>query len=265
MNYFETEQHKQNAKLGLEVARKQLKVKEEERHFQYSLDPTKCLFCNSILDYKDKNKKFCSKSCAAKYNNKLRVPRNKESREVTSKTLKEKYEKGILIPTKFFGNKFGQKYDLSLSERVCEICSSKFIVKCFDKRKTCSSECRTKLIFKSRKYQNGKRKNILYNNKIQGEVLLESSWEFIIAEFLDNLNINWIRPEPIRWFDDSNKKHLYYPDFFLVDYNIYLDPKNPYCMQRDKNKLEQVSKEIKLIYGDVNKLKDIIKTLVLNQ
>jgi len=66
-----------------------------------------------------------------------------------------------------------------------------------------------------------------YICKDGSEVLLDSSWEEQLAIRLDQLNINWIRPEdPIQWLDKEGKTHNYFPDFYLTDYNIYIDPKN---------------------------------------
>ena len=82
--------------------------------------------------------------------------------------------------------------------------------------------------------------------------MLDSSWELAVAEYLDNNQIIWERPkQPIPYcVNGKNKK--YYPDFFLPEYNLYLDPKNPYRLQVDRQKIEQVSKTIVLIVGDVN-------------
>lgn len=68
-------------------------------------------------------------------------------------------------------------------------------------------------------------------------VLLDSSWEIALAKRLDELNISWTRPKPIKWIDKNNKLRNYFPDFYLVDYNIYLDPKNPYVVKSQKEKL----------------------------
>ncbi len=77
------------------------------------------------------------------------------------------------------------------------------------------------------------RKNpILYNG-----ILLDSKWELELAIRLDNLNIKWIRPEPLKWVDENKLTHNYFPDFYLIDYNLYLDPKNKFCYSVQKNKI----------------------------
>jgi hypothetical protein len=69
-------------------------------------------------------------------------------------------------------------------------------------------------------------------------VLLDSSWELALAIRLDELNIKWIRPERIMWIDKNNLKRSYYPDFYLNDYDMYLDPKNPAAYQNQIEKIE---------------------------
>lgn len=77
------------------------------------------------------------------------------------------------------------------------------------------------------------RKNpILYKN-----IILDSKWELALAIRLDELNIKWIRPEPIKWTDKTGVTHNYFADFYLVDYDLYLDPKNPHVINMQKEKL----------------------------
>ena len=77
-----------------------------------------------------------------------------------------------------------------------------------------------------------RKKMIEYNG-----IMLDSSWELALATRLDQLKIKWIRPDPIKWTDASGVRHNYFSDFFLVDYNIYLDPKNPHAIKVQSDKL----------------------------
>lgn len=65
----------------------------------------------------------------------------------------------------------------------------------------------------------------------------------------------------IKWVDKNQKERRYYPDFYLIDFDVYLDPKNPYVMDRDKEKLEIVCKQISLIFGDISVVKDYVNQL----
>jgi len=49
---------------------------------------TKCLFC----DKETSNPRFCSKSCAAKFNNTRRKPRTEESKRKVQENLKAYYK-----------------------------------------------------------------------------------------------------------------------------------------------------------------------------
>lgn len=68
--------------------------------------------------------------------------------------------------------------------------------------------------------------------------MLDSSWEEALAKRLDSLSIDWIRPDPINWIDDEGKSHNYFPDFYLTQHEMYLDPKNDivYNMSLKKTK-----------------------------
>jgi hypothetical protein len=87
---------------------------------------------------------------------------------------------------------------------------------------------------------------IKYKTKEGSIVYLQSSYEIELAKELDINNINWIRPKPIMWLDDMGVNHRYYPDFYLTDFDVYLDPKNDYLQKIDKRKIELVSKQNKV-------------------
>lgn len=67
----------------------------------------------------------------------------------------------------------------------------------------------------------------------------DSKWEVRVAETLDLHGIKWERPRTgFVWNDHGNK---YYPDFYLPDYEVYLDPKNSYLQKADKQKIESAT------------------------
>ena len=70
-------------------------------------------------------------------------------------------------------------------------------------------------------------------------VMLDSSWEEALAKRLDNTGVEWIRPEePIPYIASDGKQHNYFPDFYLPEQDLYLDPKNPAAMNAQKEKLD---------------------------
>lgn len=86
---------------------------------------------------------------------------------------------------------------------------------------------------------------IIYNG-----IWLDSSWEYELAKRLDQLKIKWERPEPLIWIDAKGNSHNYFPDFYLSDYDLFLDPKNPAAYENQKEKisiLEKTYKNIKFI------------------
>lgn len=78
-------------------------------------------------------------------------------------------------------------------------------------------------------------------------ILMDSGWEVELAKRLDSLNINWIRPEPIPWRDKNNIVRNYFPDFYLPDYDIYIDPKNPIAYKSQIEKIKALHEQYKNI------------------
>ena len=68
-------------------------------------------------------------------------------------------------------------------------------------------------------------------------IMLDSSWELELAKRLDSLEIKWIRPKPLKWQDSAGDYHNYFPDFYLEDFNLFLDPKNPAAYENQKEKI----------------------------
>lgn len=235
----------------------------------YYNNPKKCLYCNNIIPYECKNTNtFCNSSCSCFFNNKKREENgymvSSETKNKISKKLKGRTSK---IKGQKLGHWNGTEFVLisHVGFNNCKNCGKLFCVKKkhpnSETNKCCSDICKTMLLT-SRPYLNGSRKTIKYFNKfINKEIILESSWEYNIAQFLDENNIKWIRPEPIIWLDSYKKSHLYYPDFYIEEKKLYIDPKNPYCMKLDNEKMNIVSKKINIIYGDVNEIKNKLKNI----
>ncbi len=82
-------------------------------------------------------------------------------------------------------------------------------------------------------------------------VWLDSKWEERVAKSLDESGIRWERPRTGFVWDDEG--HRYYPDFYLPDFDIFLDPKNDYLQKKDQVKIEQAQ------------IRNNIKVYVLNE
>ena len=166
------------------------------------------------------------------------------------------------LPTEKIVNGNSQKGTQKvLLELTCKNCQVSFYVYGrANLRKTCSKDCAVMCSVGRRKYQNGSRKPEYYYNKWQNQqVLLDSSWELKVAKELDKNNVMWYRPEPMRWVDQSGKSRLYYPDFYIPSLNVYLDPKNPYCMKMDEYKMTEISKNVNIKYGHIDMIMEYIK------
>lgn len=250
--------------MAWENAAKVLQERFIKRFTSYIQNPVLCHTCNAAIEYKKRKYKFCSKSCSAKFNNLQRGNHTIETKLNISKSLKNRkittngtvYSDDALNNFHQAGQRKRNQYKLiyDLNPSTCNQCNATLPYK-HRNRKTCSRICNIKAST-SRKYQNGCRKLFLYKG-----ITLESSWELIIAKYLDLLNIRWIRPSPLQWIDEKNKLRLYYPDFYLSDYNLYLDPKNPYCMKLDAIKMEYFKDKMKLIFGP---LKEVIYRTILH-
>ena len=67
------------------------------------------------------------------------------------------------------------------------------------------------------------------------ETTLQSTYELRCSEILNSMNIKWSRPKALK-YDNRN----YFADFYLPDFDIYLDPKNSYKAKLDKEKIDKV-------------------------
>jgi len=204
----------------------------------------RCKNCNNQLN--DYLKVFCNSSCSASFSNKNRS-RNKWT---------ESQRSNIRIPR----SEACHLYHLS-----CKICGNVFTSR-FKNIQTCSKECKSQaLSIKAVSNPNcGGETN--YKKFLFNDIWFDSSWEVEIAKLLDIENIKWIHKRKevlLFWYDENNKKRRYYPDFYLPDYNVYLDPKNPYKISLDQYKLDAVieNNNIELIYGDMKTIIEFIKNL----
>lgn len=217
---------------------------------EYYLCPKICSICNKEIDWFRRNNKFCSSTCGAIHSNTGKT-HTIESRQKRGNTIK----KTIQISK---NNKTYKTYIQKVCKvcfTYCTICSTPILHRGWAvSRKTCSRECQIHASVGNRTYKNGRRLNIYYK-KIDGStVLLESSWEELLAIKLDELTILWERPMPIKWTDKEGKQRLYYPDFFLPEIGLYLDPKNPTALANSIDKMNVVASIIPIWIGDITKM-----------
>jgi|688.fasta_scaffold212056_1 hypothetical protein len=82
---------------------------------------------------------------------------------------------------------------------------------------------------------------------------VKGKWELKVAEYLNEKGIRWTNnmiPFAYEW---KGKFHLYFPDFFLIDKNEYVEVKG-YKTDRDEAKWSQVSNLIVIEKEDLRRL-----------
>lgn len=124
--------------------------------------------------------------------------------------------------------------------------------------KYCSTSCSSKHTLTGRKLSIKHRENLsksasvnsnglvkckfykIFNPYLNKEVSVQGTYELKYAKYLNENNIKWNRGKHInlKYFHlDLNR--LYYPDFYLVDENVYIETKG-YFFDADKIKMEKV-------------------------
>ena len=95
----------------------------------------------------------------------------------------------------------------------------------------------------------GRVKSIEYNG-----TKLTGKWELLVAQWLDSNNISWtnkVTPIEYIWND---KTHLYFPDFYLPDLDLYIEVKG-YQRERDLAKWSVVDNLIVIKLTEINLIK----------
>ena len=102
---------------------------------------------------------------------------------------------------------------------------------------------------------NGRVKKVEYNGQV-----FDSSWEVIVAKFLDENGYTWYKPNKGFEYFWEGAYHLYYPDFYVPSIDKYIEVKG-YKRNRDNYKWSSLNnlivikeKEIKQINRGIYKL-----------
>ena len=229
----------ETGKLGNIQSSKTVNNKINLLRINYANNPAFCLECAICLPYHKRSKKFCGHQCAATNSNRNRM--------ANGYTISE-HHKAILAKSSINRKKKNDS-DKKLYSPInwCSLCKRAFYsIK--PNRKMCSDECRktNASIIATHNPKMGGNKNTKaygwYISPIAGRVWLESSYEYKVATELDLNNIVWERPKYLKY---GNKK--YFADFYLIDYDVYLDPKNDFLIPLDIPKINKVMEENNVI------------------
>lgn len=177
----------------------------------------KCIYCGKSFDYK--TKKHMS---SALKNHQHRCSKNPN--RVLQKCSEEKIE----------------QWKKKISENTIKYYSNP------ENRKKFSERMKQVVLENPESYSD---KNIVGRTKhftIDG-IRYNSSWEYEVAQYLSESNVKWkrskIEPEKYFW---NNSWHFYFPDFYLEDYDCYIEVKG-YETDRDREKWKQSKKKVIVI------------------
>jgi|GEM_PF-1705265 hypothetical protein len=171
--------------------------------------------------------------CLIHRNGKIPINRFK-GRENWNKGLKKETDERV------------QKYSKSLKDSLN---SGKVIPSFFGKHHSNKTKEKLSLI-QSTSHKGGYCKWIPYQ-KGDKIIYLQGSWEFKYAQYLDSLNLKWIKPGngdlkySFFWMDDLGIKRIYTPDFYIIDYNQYIEIKG-YWRENDRIKMKKVLEQNKI-------------------
>jgi hypothetical protein len=93
-----------------------------------------------------------------------------------------------------------------------------------------------------------------YESPIAGRVYLRSTYELIYAKFLDSRQIKWKANKKSFEYLFEDKERRYYPDFYLIDEDCYVEIKG-FKTKQDEAKWKVFPHKLKVLFGkDLEKL-----------
>lgn len=229
----------------------------------------RCPVCDREFESSQAKKapKCCSRSCAAKQTH-LTIQRDPELRELSrlKKSAAQKHHLGLVRSGERPRQAWSNGKTPRPMTRFCETCSQGFFDFMRNSVKTCSRECRSVLSSKKSSSNPNCGGETNYRRYRYKDILMDSQWEVDIAMWLDERQVEWRRDRKMvfRWNDVDGKSRRYHPDFYLPAYDVYLDPKNKYLIEKDRFKIETVMKThgIQIIWGLKDDVIAALSTLV---
>lgn len=173
--------------------------KKHIREINYLEKPNKCKQCDTIIPYKIKNNEFCTRSCSATYNNKIREYTYSDQAKIN---LSKNGSKMAPLNGKSF---------CYINYKNCLVCETIFIVNYKNKnRKLCHNpECRSKWHSEHNFKQNKTSGKCGY---FKG-TWCASSWELAFVAFHDLQGITVERCSISIPYHINKKLKRYFPDF----------------------------------------------------
>lgn len=114
-------------------------------------------------------------------------------------------------------------------------------------------EIRNKVLRENPSKNNLRRKSYKFNGDI-----LDSQYEVKVASELLKNHIRYEAKPHYLEYVLNGTSHLYFPDFYLPDYNVYLDPKNSFLISEGQKRLGISDREKIELVAEQNNVRIII-------
>lgn len=204
----------------------------------------KCEYCNKEHDGKYGSGRFCNQKCARGFSTR---DKRKEINEKVSKKLR------IIVPDRFCGD-CGKKIYKNNKSGYC-------VSHIFN-----HEEWRKRLRVPHKPGAGGLRdgggysKVYEYISPIAGKMKLNKD-EIEVAKVLDKLKLNWKRNwEGFSYVDLKGRNRNYYPDFYINDYDYYVEYKGWVTTEmkhKMENSLKKNNYKLLVIYGDNKRYRNL--------
>ena len=201
----------------------------------------KCEICSAAFSAEKKNRRFCSRKCAAKIRTVDRkcliceniVKSTGTKRKFCSRECYFVYQKTDLsqafaqrMSVVSSGNNNSMSYKSIMARRNCSLTQAKEIRKTISGTLgfSYSDESKRKMSLKKINLSNkvyGRGKAGFFTTKNNEKIWMRSSWERKFAKFLDAANLIW-EYEP-KCFDLVER--VYHPDFYVHDWKCFVEIK----------------------------------------
>jgi hypothetical protein len=110
-------------------------------------------------------------------------------------------------------NQFTKAKELGLKAEVSEETRNKIREKNVGRKQTEETKAKIKKAALASNHRRLKKSTVKYVMTDGSTVVLDSTWELHLAKKLDEMNVKWTRPEPVRWTDENGDVRNYFPDF----------------------------------------------------
>ena len=96
----------------------------------------------------------------------------------------------------------------------------------------------------------------MYTTQDGRKVKMDSTWEIALAQRLDKLGVTWVRDDSLKlaYLTRGNRKRKYIPDFYLPDYDLYIEVKG-YWTDAARHKMKDVQQRnpVRILILDIAK------------